>query len=112
VEHEFARARVLVTTSEVEGFPNVLIEAWKTATPVASLRIDPDGLIRQHGAGFVADDDEDALARGVERLLVDDDLFEQSAANAYALAKQVADIGCTIEQYKRILASSAGRRGR
>ena len=51
----------------------MLVEAWKNRTPVASLRVDPDGLIRQHEAGFVADDDAEALTRGVMALLEDDD---------------------------------------
>jgi glycosyltransferase involved in cell wall biosynthesis len=102
VEALFRSARVYVLSSEAEGFPNVLVEAWKNRTPVASLRLDPDGLIRQHQAGFVADDDPDGLARGVEELLRDDTVFRHAAERGYTLARDLLDIDRTIERYKAI----------
>ena len=109
VEGLFRAARVYVLSSEAEGFPNVLVEAWKNCTPVASLRVDPDGLIRQHDAGFVADDDPEALTRGVTALLEDDDLFRRTADNGYAVARELLDIDRTIESYKAIFAGNAAR---
>jgi glycosyltransferase involved in cell wall biosynthesis len=108
VEALFRAARVYVLSSEAEGFPNVLVEAWKNRTPVASLRVDPDGLIVQHQGGLVASDDPDALARGVTALLEDDELFERAADNGYAAARQLLDIEKTIEEYKAIFAGTAG----
>jgi glycosyltransferase involved in cell wall biosynthesis len=105
VEALFRAARVYVLSSEAEGFPNVLVEAWKNRTPVASLRVDPDGLIRQHEAGFVADDDPEALVRGLAALLGDDELFRRAADKGYALACELLNIDRTIERYKAILAT-------
>jgi glycosyltransferase involved in cell wall biosynthesis len=102
VEALVRAARVSVLTSKVEGFPNVVVEAWKNSTPVASLRVDPDGLIRQSGAGFVADDDVDALVDGVERLLRDDNCLADASAASYALARERLDIARTIETYKQL----------
>jgi glycosyltransferase involved in cell wall biosynthesis len=45
----------LISTSATEGFPNTFIEAWMQGRPVASLGIDPDGVISKHGLGIVAD---------------------------------------------------------
>jgi glycosyltransferase involved in cell wall biosynthesis len=55
-------AILLVNTSELEGFPNVFLEAWSCGTPVATLGVDPDGLIHDEGLGWVCDS-VDELAR-------------------------------------------------
>ncbi len=104
IEALFRAARVFVLTSEAEGFPNVLVEAWKNRTPVASLRIDPDGLIGAHEAGFVAGDDPEALTRGVDAILRDDGLFGRMADNGYGLARELLDIDRTIVVYKALFA--------
>jgi glycosyltransferase involved in cell wall biosynthesis len=49
----YARARLLVNTSEVEGFPNVYLQSWIHGAPVISY-FDPDGLIGRYGLGAVA----------------------------------------------------------
>jgi glycosyltransferase involved in cell wall biosynthesis len=59
------RARVLVSTSETEGFPNTYLQAWSRGTPVVAF-IDPQQLIRRHRLGIVVNDAEElhaALAR-------------------------------------------------
>jgi glycosyltransferase involved in cell wall biosynthesis len=46
----FDRARVLVNTSETEGFPNVYLQAWRRESPVVTF-IDPDGVVERFGLG-------------------------------------------------------------
>jgi glycosyltransferase involved in cell wall biosynthesis len=56
-----ADASVLLSTSDEEGFPNTLLEAWASGTPVVTLKIDPDNLIRHKGLGAVSGTVERAI---------------------------------------------------
>jgi glycosyltransferase involved in cell wall biosynthesis len=80
-------AALLVNTSDYEGFSNTFIQAWMRRVPVASLHVDPDGLLAERGLGVLAGS-EDALYERVAVLL--DSAEERSAigarARAYALA--------------------------
>jgi glycosyltransferase involved in cell wall biosynthesis len=46
----FESSRVLVGTSEIEGFPNSYLQAWARGTPVTAF-LDPEQLIAQNGMG-------------------------------------------------------------
>jgi glycosyltransferase involved in cell wall biosynthesis len=58
----YERAVAVVNTSHVEGFPNAFLEGWARGVPALSLNVDPDGVIRRHGLGEVADGSWERLA--------------------------------------------------
>jgi glycosyltransferase involved in cell wall biosynthesis len=62
-------AALLVSTSAHEGFSNTFIQAWLRRVPVASLNVDPDGLLAKAGLGTLAAGSEEQLYRDVERML-------------------------------------------
>ena len=64
-EEWIAKAKVIVNTSESEGFPNTFIQAWLYNTLVVSMNADPDGLLSKQGFGFLGRT-EDSLSGLVE----------------------------------------------
>ena len=66
VQEYLQRAKVLVNTSEFEGFPNVYLEAWKYGVPVVSVN-DVDGMIAggELGAIVASLDDMDMALRSL-----------------------------------------------
>ena len=71
VQQHYDRARFLVSTSEAEGFPNVMIQAAQGGAGILSLSLDPDGLIETFNAGFCARGDFSALVSRTAELLQD-----------------------------------------
>ena len=76
-----ARAALLLSTSDGEGFPSVFLEAWSNGTPVVSLKIDPDHVIAKQGLGTVSDSVEKAVS-DLRSLLDSPDKREQIGVQA------------------------------
>lgn len=71
IQEYYDRSRLLVSTSEAEGVPNVMIQAAQGGTGIISLEMDPDGMIGKFGAGFCAEGDFERMAAEISRLLED-----------------------------------------
>jgi glycosyltransferase involved in cell wall biosynthesis len=59
-------SRALISTSPMEGFPNIFIEAWAYGVPVLSLYVDPGDVIKREDLGKVAYGNMDKLVNALE----------------------------------------------
>lgn len=64
IEH----AALLLCTSDQEGFPNTFVQAWSHGTPVVTLRVDPDNIIKQRKLGCITGT-VDATVEQVQHLI-------------------------------------------
>jgi glycosyltransferase involved in cell wall biosynthesis len=71
IQEHYDQARFLVSTSEAEGFPNVMIQAAQGRAGILSLDLDPDDLVKTFCAGFCAQGDFEQLVARTRELLAD-----------------------------------------
>ncbi len=62
------QAMAIVSTSRLEGMPNVFLEAWNRGIPVLSLEFDPDGIIAREGLGIAAEGSWQGFVEGARVL--------------------------------------------
>lgn len=76
----FERARLHVSTSETEGFPNTFLQAWSRGTPVITF-LDPDGIVSAHRMGAAVCDSEE-LQAAIARLAREAAAWQAASASA------------------------------
>jgi glycosyltransferase involved in cell wall biosynthesis len=108
IEDYFERARVFVSTSDAEGFPNTFIQACKCATPILSLNVNPDGFLDKYKCGMCANGDRELFVEMLKKLLVTE-TAENLGNNARKYVEEHHDITKIAEQYKSSLTQIAQR---
>jgi len=102
--NHISASKLLICTSDFEGFSNTFIEAWSRGVPVISLIVDPDDIIKTHNLGCVSNSIEQMYSDIVS--LMDDsrlwtetsdrcqDFFQKNLGIRKAVDKLEAFIGC------------------
>jgi len=97
----FQRARVFVSTSASEGFPNTYVHACKCGTPILSLKVNPDNFITRYECGMCADDNWDKFVKMLNELL-EPETAGFYGQNGRRYVDENHSIGKIIEDYKKI----------
>jgi glycosyltransferase involved in cell wall biosynthesis len=83
----FDKTTLFVNTSTIDGdgFPNTYIQAWLRKTPVLTLNIDPDNIIKEKALGLVCNDIND-MAEKIVNLFNDYASYSTLAEKGYEYA--------------------------
>ena len=93
------KAKILVNTSDTEGFSNTIIEAWLRGVPVITLKgVNPDDLITKNNVGFVCDDIDEIQMR-VSELINNSLLFSQMSLESKRIAKEKFDLEKYVDNF-------------
>lgn len=101
VNRYFEKSSIFVNTSSIEGFPNTFIQAWARYTPVVSLNVDPDDIIRNEKLGFHSGTFEQ-LVSDVTTLLENGELRQTMGYNARKYVEREHDIRKNVKKYFEI----------
>lgn len=99
----YRRARVFVSTSAYEGFPNTFLQCAVAGVAVASLAVDPEGILSRHGCGLLAAGSLDRLERDVRALWSDAELAERHALTFHRFALEHHGFDSQVERFEALL---------
>jgi glycosyltransferase involved in cell wall biosynthesis len=108
VNDYFAKARVFMNTSDIEGFPNSYLQAWSRGTPVVAF-FDPDGLIAREGLGVVVRDMKE-MRQAVEELTTNRERWLAVSARCVAFMRREFNEERILEPYLETFRRVVGRR--
>ena len=104
--HEYYNQnKILVNTSDYEGFPNTFLEAWRYETPVLSHSFDLDGLLSSGEVGFLTGD-LDTLIQKTQLLDQDTELRSRMGTAARHLVKQEFSLDTVTTEYESVFRRS------
>lgn len=99
----YRRARVFVSTSAYEGFPNTFLQAAVSGAPVVSLGVDPEGVLAEHHCGICAHDDFDLFVQSVRELWRDEQMAEAYAGSFFEHVLSYHSLSAQTERFESLL---------
>lgn len=104
VHSYFQRAIAVINTSTYEGFPNTFIEAWRYATPVVSLDVDPGRFLDVAGdsPGY-AGGEHSTLVSLTERLSTQPTFRRELGIRGLQTFMNRYQMSSVVEQYRELL---------
>ncbi len=99
----YKKAKILVITSELEGFPNILAEASQAECSILSFSVNPDNIINKYKFGFCAENDIEKFYSFFEKLISDDNLRKTFGKNAAKYILENHNSDKITEELKKLL---------
>ena len=104
------RSKILVNTSNWEGFPNTMLEAWSVGVPVVSLQIDPGGIIRRDNIGLVSGT-VSKMVSDVERLVQTRSLNREMGERGLEYVRRTHSLEAVCRAFGRIMPGTQAQDG-
>ena len=105
VQQILSKSKLLINTSDFEGFPNTFVQAWARGVPVISLSVDPDNIIKNNDLGFCCDNDFKKLVENTEKLLTDNILWKKLSRNCYNYALKNLNTNIIVKKMIKLFTS-------
>jgi glycosyltransferase involved in cell wall biosynthesis len=101
IDTYFQQAKVLVNTSDSEGFPNTFIQACKAGAGILSFNVNPDGFLDTCKCGLCCNGNAERLTYNL-RLMLENNRYIEFGSNGRKYAEQNHDIIKIAGEYKTI----------
>ncbi len=97
----FQRAKIVVNTSESEGFPNAMIQACQHGAAIVSWKVNPDGFLDQYRCGVCAGGDWKRFC-DLFAAILEPGVAESHGLRGLRYAREFHDLSRIIERYKEL----------
>jgi glycosyltransferase involved in cell wall biosynthesis len=111
IDTYFQKAKILVNTSDSEGFANTFIQAGAAGTAILSYAVNPDDFLTRYNCGVYCFGDMQKLAAGL-RFLLENNRYIEIGQNARKYVEENHDISKIVDQYKEIFIRLTGQNRR
>ena len=108
IHQYYRRAIALVNTSAKEGFPNTFLEAWRYATPVLSLSVDPNRFLDTPDSACFGNDDFEELVAVTRRASTSTALRERIGRDGLETFRNNYQIERVADSYRDLIESTCG----
>lgn len=98
----YKKAKFLVNTSDMEGFPNTFIEAAVTQTPILSLNSNPNNILSDHGAGYFCEGSTKILGKKCYKMLQEIEKTQEAGIKAFDYAFKYHSLDRAVAQFDHI----------
>jgi len=98
----YKKAFLLINTSEMEGVPNVFLEAWMHSIPVISLNVDPDGVLSKYKLGYCSKSFNQLLS-DVKKLMEDKKLLNIMGKNGRKYIEENHELKKLVNKYEKLI---------
>jgi glycosyltransferase involved in cell wall biosynthesis len=102
-------AVAVVSTSRLEGMPNIFLEGWASGIPVLTLDVDPDDVIGRRGIGVAAGGSWDEFVAGARRLWDSREDHEDSARASRAYIDDVHSLAAVGSRWVQVVSDVRGQ---
>ena len=103
MEKYYQQAKILINTSDFEGFPNTFIEAAMHLTPILSLNVDPNGMLSTQNTGICCKGNVKRLEQSLADLLKNEEKLSELGDRAYSYAKNNHQLDTAVRKLDRIV---------
>jgi glycosyltransferase involved in cell wall biosynthesis len=99
----YAQAKTLIMTSLAEGFPNTMLQALWSGTPVLSLFVDPGGMLTRNALGLCSQGDVPRLVNEMRHYAADEAAWVAAGRRAYDYAAAELSVARVAERFLTVL---------
>lgn len=103
----FDQAKILINTSDFEGFSMAFMHSGFAGTPIVTLNLNPDNIITNYNLGYCARGDRELMKRQLQILMRNTEDMQQKSENISAYMRKNHAIETVAEQWERVVARIA-----